>query len=94
MTTRVLSSEEGRTSIARMQTIIADGLAGQLQALRAEGNTLSDPNVWDGLEATRFRSSTWPEAAQALTRCVEAVEQLRVQVAAINQNIMAAGGNG
>jgi uncharacterized protein YukE len=50
--------------------------------------------VWDGLEATRFRSSTWPEAAQALTRCVEAVEELRVQVAAINQNIMAAGGNG
>jgi uncharacterized protein YukE len=94
MATRVLSSEQGKASITRMQGILANGLTEQIRALRAEGEVLSDPNVWDGSLAEEFRGSTWPSAAEALQACSQSLEELRSRIQGINQDIMAAGGNG
>jgi uncharacterized protein YukE len=94
MSVRVLSTDQAKTSIARMQAIIASGLAGELSGLQAEGRMLSDPSVWDGVEATRFRSDTWPSVSRALVQCVDALEALQQHISRVNQNIMTAGGNG
>lgn len=93
MTVRVLSSEQGKTSITRIQTILSGGLAEQIAALKGEGQILSDPEVWDGMLASEFRSTTWPETSRALDRTSEAIEELRQRIAAINTDIMLAGGN-
>jgi hypothetical protein len=93
MAVRVLSSETGRASIQRIQSILNGGLAEQLAALRAEGQTLSDPAVWDGARAEEFRSSTWPAASNGLQQAAEALEELRARAQMINQDIMTAGGN-
>lgn len=89
---RVLSSEEARTAITQMQTIISGGLMEQIRSLDAQGQRLSDPNVWDGKLAMDFRGQ-WPETRQALDTMIQKLEELRTQVQAINQDIMSAGGN-
>lgn len=94
MSIRVLSSEQGKTSITRMQSILSGGLSEQIAALKAEGQILCDPEVWDGMLATEFRSGTWPETSRALDQTAEALEELRQRVQAINADIMVAGGNG
>lgn len=93
MSVRVLSSEQGKTSISRMQSILTGGLAEQIAALKAEGQILSDPEVWDGLLASEFRSTTWPETSRTLEQTAEALEELRQRVQSITTDIMIAGGN-
>jgi hypothetical protein len=93
MSVRVLSSDTGRASIQRIQAILSGGLADQIAALRAEGQTLSDPSVWDGMRAEEFRSTTWPSASNGLQQAADAIEELRSRVQLINQDIMTAGGN-
>lgn len=93
MSARVLSSDQGKSSIAKMQTIVAGGLTDQIQALKAEGQTLSDPNVWDGALAEDFRANTWPATAVALEQTAQALEELRGRIQGINADIMTAGGN-
>jgi len=90
---RVLSTDQARTSIDRIRSLANDQLTGDLRALQAEGATLSDPNVWDGIEAGRFRGDTWPAVDGALQQAVAALQGLQQQVQIINQNIMTAGGN-
>jgi uncharacterized protein YukE len=93
MSVRVLSSDQGKEAISRLQAILNGGLAEQIAALKQQGQMLSDPNVWDGLLATEFRSQTWPGTAAALDQTVEALDQLRAGVQAVNADIMTAGGN-
>jgi uncharacterized protein YukE len=64
----------------------------QINALNREGQTLSQPDVWDGSLASKFRSD-WPQVHQTLTKVREALEELRGKLEQINQNIMQAGGN-
>ena len=93
MSVRVLSTDQGKAAITRLQSIVNGGLAEQIQALKAEGQTLSDPGVWDGLLAEDFRSNTWPSTATALDQTAEALEELRNRIQGINTDIMTAGGN-
>jgi uncharacterized protein YukE len=93
MSVRVLSTDEGKAAIGRVQTILGGGLAEQIAGLRAQGSILSDPNIWDGLLAEEFRSETWPAASTALQQTAEALDQLRAGIQAINTDIMSAGGN-
>ena len=93
MSVRVLSSDQGKASITKLQAIVNGGLAEQITALKTEGQILSDPNVWDGTLAEDFRSNTWPGAASALDQTAEALEELRARVQGINTDIMSAGGN-
>ena len=91
--TRVLSSEEAKTAITQMQSIISGGLMEQIRSLDAQGQRLSDPNVWDGRLATDFRQNTWPETNRALDTLLQQLEELRTKLQAINADIMTAGGN-
>lgn len=89
---RVLSTDTAKQSITQMQTIINNGLTEQIKNLNTQGDTLSDPNVWDGTLAATFRGS-WPETSAALDKVVADLEVLRSKIQTINTNIMTAGGN-
>jgi hypothetical protein len=93
MSVRVLSSEQAKVSIDRIRGILTGGLSEQIAALKAEGQILCDPEVWDGLLATEFRSGTWPDNAKVLDQTAESLEQLRAYVQTVNADIMSAGGN-
>jgi len=90
---RVLSTDQARSSIDRIRGLANEQLTGDLKALQTEGAMLSDPNIWDGVEAGRFRAETWPNVDRALQQAVAALQSLQQQVQVINQNIMTAGGN-
>lgn len=89
---RVLSTEQAKSAITRMQGIINGGLTDQIQALNVEGDILSDPNVWDGPLAEQFRNNTWPETDAALAKAKSELEELQRQLQEIAQNIFTAGG--
>lgn len=92
MADRVLSTTQAKTSIVKMQEVIKGSLMQQIDALNKEGQTLSDPNVWDGNLAQKFRG-TWPEYHSTLTKAQNALQELSQQIQAINDDIMRAGGN-
>ncbi|HVM00796.1 MAG TPA: WXG100 family type VII secretion target [Egibacteraceae bacterium] len=91
MAVTVKSTPQALQAIQQMQTTINSGIQDQLNQLRAQGDVLSDPNNWDGPLAKQFQAS-WPETHSRLVQMKEDLEQLRVQVQRINDNIMAAGG--
>lgn len=89
---RVLSSQEAKDAIMRIEQIISGGLTEQITALDQQGKILSNPNVWDGPLAIAFRDSTWPETKSALDKAKQELEELRSQLAQISTNIFQAGG--
>ncbi len=89
---RVLSTEQAKTAIQQLQSIINGGFTDQITQLDAQGKTLSDPNIWDGPLAEKFRSSTWPETRAALDKARTELEELRTQLNQISSNIFTAGG--
>ena len=92
MSDRVLSTEQAKTSISKMQSIINGGLSDQITQLDTEGQTLSDPAVWDGPLAETFRGTTWPETKSALAKAQQELNDLQGQLQSISQNVMTAGG--
>lgn len=92
MVARVLSTDQAKTAIQQMQSIINGGLTEQITQLDAQGKTLSNPDIWDGPLAQQFRDQTWPETKSALDRAKQELEELRDQLQRIAQNIMTAGG--
>jgi uncharacterized protein YukE len=92
MSARVLSTDTAKQSIQKMLQILDGPLMEQIEALNREGQTLSDPNVWDGNLAQQFRGE-WPQTHASLLKTKEAVEQLRANSQRINEDIMRAGGN-
>ena len=89
---RVLSSEQAKSAITQMRSIITGGLETEISNLDAQGKVLSDPNNWDGPLAERFRGSTWPETKSALDKAKVELDELRGQLEQISTNIMSAGG--
>ena len=89
---RVLATEQAKQAIQQMQSIINGGFTDQISQLDAQGRTLSDPNVWDGPLAERFRGSTWPETRAALDKAKTELEELRNQLQRISADIFSAGG--
>jgi len=92
MSERVLSTAAAKEAIQKMQQVINGPLMEQIDALNREGQTLSDPNVWDGRLAQQFRQD-WPQMHSTLMKAKEALEELRANSQRINQDIMTAGGN-
>ena len=68
-----------------MQAIINGGFTDQINQLDTQGKTLSDPNVWDGPLAEKFRGSTWPETEPALDKAKQELEELRSQLHQISR---------
>ena len=92
MTDRVLSTLTAKQTIEHMRATITGPLVEQIQSLRTDGQTLSDSQVWDGTLAREFREK-WVETYKSLERTQQALEELRANIARINENIMTAGGN-
>jgi uncharacterized protein YukE len=92
MSDRVLSTATARQAIAQFQSIVNGPLLQEIKNLDAQGRILSEPNNWDGQLAVQFRGY-WSETHGKLLQIQHALEELRQQVAKINQNIMQAGGN-
>lgn len=92
MSARVLSTEDAKSAIRQIQSIIQGGLTDQIQQLDTQGQKLSQPDVWDGPLAAQFRGSTWPETKSALEKAKSELDQLRTQLDKIAQNIFTAGG--
>ncbi|MGH8884620.1 MAG: pyrophosphorylase [Egibacteraceae bacterium] len=92
MAQRVLSTQEAKTAVTQMQSIVNGDLTSTIDNLKKQGQTLSDPNVWDGNLANQFRGDVWPTANTALDNMKTQLEELRQQVQKINDDIMAAGG--
>lgn len=91
MSSRVLSSQEAEDAIKAIRTILDGPLTEQIDALAKHGQTLSQPDVWDGALARQFRSQ-WPETHSTLIKAKQAVEELRAEAERINQDIVSAGG--
>lgn len=89
---RVLTTDEARSAIRQIQSIIGGGFTEQISRLDTQGRILSDANVWDGPLAAQFRGSVWPDTKSALDTAKNELEQLRVQLDRISQDIFAAGG--
>lgn len=90
--TRVLSTQAARDAITKMQAIIHGGLTEEISRLQVEGRTLSQPEIWDGVAASQFRS-IWESAEARLAATKADLEELRMRIDAVNANIMQAGGN-
>ena len=86
------TTEETKTAIKQIQSIINGGFTEQITSLDGQGKILSDPNVWDGPLAAQFRGSVWPETKTALDKAKTQLDELRTQLDQIAQNIHAAGG--
>jgi uncharacterized protein YukE len=92
MPARVLSTDEAKTAITQLQTIVTGGLSGEITKLDQQGKILSNAEVWDGPLAQRFRDETWPGVKIALDKTQQELEELREQLQRITTNIMQAGG--
>jgi uncharacterized protein YukE len=93
MSTRVLATDEARTTITQLQAVLNGNLEETLAKLGSLGTRLSDPNVWDGQLATTFRSNTWPQTSQALRLTADKLKELHQQLNQIQADIYRAGGN-
>ncbi len=91
---RVLSSDQAKSAIQQVQSIVNGGLTEQISKLDAQGKILSDANVWDGPLAQRFHDQTWPQTKSALDKAKQELDQLRDQLQKINNEIMRSGGGG
>lgn len=83
---RVLTTAEAETASNRMGQIINGQLADDISDLINQGNTLEQPDVWDGPHAATFRSG-WPttrtqlnEALQQLGTLRESIERVRADI--------------
>ena len=92
MSDRVLSTAIAKDAIQKLQQIINGPLVEQIDALNREGQTLSEPNNWDGRLAQEFRAD-WQETHANLQKTKNNLEELRANIQRINENIMTAGGN-
>jgi hypothetical protein len=91
MSQRVLATDAAKQAAQRMGTIIQDALDHQLPQVLQDGRTLSDPAMWDGPDAVRFRSSTWPGHLADLDRTLRMLSGLDDQVKRVIDDIMRAG---
>jgi uncharacterized protein YukE len=76
----------------RMQTLLGSDITAQLRQLQTVGNTLTNPNAWDGPLAQRFRTAEWPQQNRSLQSTVTTLETLAKQMDTVVQNILHAGG--
>lgn len=89
---RVLATPEARSAVQRLKSIVNGDLLNTIKDLERQGDTLADPNQWDGSLANQFRS-TWPGNKSTINNMRSDLEKLQQDVDRITQNIMTAGGN-
>jgi len=90
----VLADEAAVQAAQNILKIIEGDLEAAISALRAAGNTLSDPGHWAGADAARFQNQIWPKAQADLKQIEASLKDLQQQVATVLNNIIVAGGGG
>ena len=88
MSDRVLSTMTAKETIVKMQQLLNGPLMEQIQQLAQQGQTLSDPNIWDGQLAIKFRGE-WPPTHQSLIKTQQALEELRAIEDDVDANTLA-----
>jgi len=69
----------GRNAIDKMKRAIDGDLLSNVETLAREGKVLSDPTVWQGKAASRFRSE-WPEIEQKLRKMRQELLELQNRI--------------
>jgi uncharacterized protein YukE len=72
-------TDEGIATIERMKRVIDGDLLSNVETLSREGRTLSDPNLWEGDAAQKFRGE-WPEVEKTLRKIREQLEELQRRI--------------
>jgi len=91
MTDRVLSTELAKSTVTNMKNLLNGDFSASLTTLKGQGETLSNPEVWDGMKATQFRNETWPGAKSALDDLLASIQAMQAQIESITTNIFLAG---
>jgi uncharacterized protein YukE len=89
---RVLATEQARTAVDSMRSTIDGQLTSDIDAIIRDGETLSQPDVWDGQLARTFRDG-WPTTSRQLREAKDELMRLNGEINRIRANIMQAGGN-
>ncbi len=89
--TTIKSTDTAHAEAAKMMSIITSEFPAIIGKLNGHGQTLSDPNHWDGPLAARFRNEVWPQAKGDLEKIKNSLHDLQGQVQRILGNIDAAG---
>ena len=89
----ILTTPEAERASSQMKSIIDGGLTEQIDSLIREGNTLSEPTVWDGNHANSFRNN-WPTTSRQLREARDELARLQTAVEQVRQDIVSAGGGG
>lgn len=89
---RVMATEEGQAAISAIQAILNGDLNTSISGLIQQGTKLSDPSVWDGGNAGKFRAD-WPNIQGALKNVQGQLAQLQSDLQLAHTKIMHAGGN-
>lgn len=76
----------------RFKNVLSGSLLTEITNLEREGDTLSNPQNWDGQLARTFRNDLWPNLRDALRRTRQELENLQTQSAQIHKQIENAGG--
>jgi uncharacterized protein YukE len=92
MTRIVLSTPEGEAAYRKMEQIINGELQTAIRQLNQQGELLSNPKVWDGNNAEKFRG-TWAQAHKSLQKFQADLLELKQTVQKINENIQLSGNN-
>jgi uncharacterized protein YukE len=79
--------------VTQLRTAIDGSLGDTLATIKQSGDTLAQPDVWDGTLASDFRSNTWPAVVSALNNMQTQLGNLHQKLNSIQTNIQEAGGN-
>jgi len=88
---RTVSTPAAEQAVAQMTAILNGNLSADLDRLRSQAQTLSDPDVWDGRAAQEFRGPVWSASNAALVELQAQLDELRSKVDVITRDIMQAG---
>ncbi|NUP52978.1 MAG: pyrophosphorylase [Catenulispora sp.] len=88
----VKATDLAHTEAQKMLGIITQQFPALINQLYSTGQTMSDPNQWDGPLATKFRGEVWPAAKSDLEKMRTSLEHLQNSVQRILTSISHAGG--
>jgi hypothetical protein len=87
----VLTTQQALDLITQMAGQIDGPVTSQINTLKTQGQRLSDPNVFAGGYASKFRS-TWSEATTVMNKMVTDLNELRTNLDKAHQSIISQGG--
>jgi hypothetical protein len=91
---RVVASDQARQAAQELKQLVDGNLSTSLQQVRALGQTLSNPQVWESRLAQEFRSSQWPGVRNAIEAQIQQLDKLGGVAVKVIADIHHAGDDG